>query len=108
MPGLSGSFFSGIGGAVSDLYSADAARSRGKGARIEAEQYLKAAEFAQQNAQFTKISTAIKEYQAQRGIYKTIGSQQAEVAASGFAAAGNMIFRKQAVAAISNAAALVP
>jgi hypothetical protein len=91
MPGLSGSFFSGIGGALSDLYSADAMRAKGKGSRIEAEQYMQAAAFAQQNALFTQQSTAIKQYQTSRGIVRTLGSQAAEVAASGFAASGSAL-----------------
>jgi len=91
MPGLSGSFFSGIGGAVSDLYAADSARAKGKGSRIEAEQYLLAAGMADKNAIFTKESTAIKEYQTQRGILKTLGGQAADVAASGFAASGSAL-----------------
>lgn len=91
MPGLSPAFFSGIGGAVSDFYSADAARAKGKGSRLEAEQYAQAAVFAKQNVEFTKVSTAIKEYQTQRELNLTLGKQRADVAASGFAAAGSAL-----------------
>jgi hypothetical protein len=89
--GLSGSTFSDFGGAVSDLFGASAAKSKAAGLRTEAEQYTLAAGFADQNAQFTKQSTAIKEFQQGRDIMKTIGQQQAAVADSGFAASGSAL-----------------
>jgi len=89
--GLSATTFSDIGGAVSDLFAASAARSKAQGLRTEAEQYTLAAGLADQNAKFTEQSTAIKEYQQSRDIQKTIGSQQAAVASSGFAASGSAL-----------------
>ena len=88
---LSGTAFSQFGGGISDLYAASADRARGQGARIEAEQYLKSAAFADLNATYTKELTNIKEYQAQRAIFKTMGSQRADVAASGFAKSGSAL-----------------
>lgn len=89
--GVSGSTFSDIGGGVSDLFAASADRFRAKGARIEGEQYAKAAGLADLNATYTKESTDIKEFQTQRSIFQTIGKQQADVAASGFATSGSAL-----------------
>ncbi len=88
---LSSGTFSNIGGAVSDLFNADAFRIKGQGLRAESEQYLKSAAFADQNAKFTEVSTAIQEEQASREINKTLGSQAAGVAASGFANSGTAL-----------------
>jgi hypothetical protein len=90
-PTLSSGAFQNIGGAVSDLFSAEAFRTKGQGLRSEAEQYLKSAAFAEQNKQFTEQSTAIQESQKSREINKTLGSQQAEVAASGFTNSGSAL-----------------
>ena len=83
--------FSDLGGAVSDLFAASAAKSKATGLRIESQEYELAAGLADQNAQFTKQSTAIKEFQQDREIMKTIGQQQATVASSGFAASGSAL-----------------
>lgn len=80
-----------FGAGVADLYAAEADRFKGKGARIEAEQYAKAATFADQNAQFTKISTDIKEFQTQRSILSSLGKTAADVASSGFAKSGSAL-----------------
>lgn len=83
--------FSSIGGAVSDLFSADALRTKAAGSRIEAQEYDLAGQLSLQNKQFTETSTAIKDMQAERGIEKTLGQQQADVAASGFTAGGSAL-----------------
>lgn len=80
-----------FGGAIDDLFGADALRFKARGNRMEAEQYGIAAEMARQNAQFAKVSTDIKTYQTQRSIYQTTGQQRADVAASGFAASGSAL-----------------
>lgn len=85
------STFSLVGGAVNDLFSADASRSRAQGQRLEAQQYGLAAQYARQNVEFTKQSTAIKLAQEGRSIIKTMGGQQAEVASSGFASSGSAL-----------------
>ena len=51
--------FSNIGGAVSDLFSADAFRTKGQGMRVEASEFLAARDLAFQNEAFTKNSTEI-------------------------------------------------
>lgn len=88
---LGSSTFTALGGAVSDLFAADAYRTRAAGNRIQSEEYDLAKELSLQNAQFTKTSTEIKEFQAQRGIETTLGQQAADVAASGFEASGSAL-----------------
>ena len=78
-----------IGGAVSDLFAADAHRSKAQGLRIQGENYDAASVFATQNEKFTEVSTAIKQAQGEREIYKTIGGQQADIAGAGFASGGS-------------------
>lgn len=83
--------FTAAAGAASDLFAAEGLRTRATGNRIEAQQYGLAANLARENEQFSKTSTAIKEFQTQRSIESTIGSQQAEVAASGFGTSGTAL-----------------
>jgi hypothetical protein len=71
-----------IGGAVSDLFAA-------KGDKAEATNYTAAAALADKNAQYTELSTGIKNMQADRQIYQTIGQQQADVAGAGFSGGGS-------------------
>ena len=80
-----------IGGAVQDLFAADAHRTKAQGLRIEAGNYERSAEFADKNAAFTETSTAIKQAQLDRDIFKTIGGQAADVAGAGFAASGSAL-----------------
>jgi hypothetical protein len=80
-----------IGGAVQDLFAADAHRSKAKGLRIEAENYDRSSAFAEQSARFTETSTEIKQAQLDRDIYKTLGGQAADVAGAGFAASGSAL-----------------
>jgi hypothetical protein len=86
-----GDFITGIGGAVSDLYAADAAKSKAQGLRLEGEQYGLASTYAEQNKAYTQQSVDLQEYQASRKINQTIGSQQAAVASSGFGEAGSAL-----------------
>jgi len=79
------------GSAVSDLFAADAHRSKAEGLGIEATNYDEAAQFATQNEKFTEQSTAIKQSQQDRANYMTIGGQSADVAGAGFAASGSAI-----------------
>src|ERR1700736_2333390 len=88
---LSGATFSDFGGAVSDLFAASADRTKAAGLRIEGQEYTLAAGLATQNAQYTQIATGIKEFQAQRDIFQTLGKQQADVASSGFQEAGSAL-----------------
>jgi len=73
--------FGDLGSAVSDIFAS-------QGNKAEANAYGTAAGLATQNAQIEQQATAIQEMQTQRGIYQTIGAQQAEVGGAGFAASG--------------------
>ena len=92
---ISGSTFSNVGGAVSDLfqsqYSADALRIKASGDLAEAQTYGLAQGLAEQNAAFTEQSTAIQEMQKQREITMNLGAQRAAVASSGFEASGSAL-----------------
>lgn len=70
------------GGAVADLFAAE-------GKRSEAKNDLLAAGLADKNAQFTELSTSIKNMQAERQIYQTIGEQTAGIAGAGFTQGGS-------------------
>lgn len=82
---------SNFGGSVADLYAASGLQSRAKGARIEAQEYGLGATEADLNAQFTKVSTDIKQYQTQRSLFHSLGSTMADVASSGFANTGSAL-----------------
>lgn len=77
-----GAAFGDFGGAVSDLFAA-------QGDKAEAGNYRLAADLANKNEQYTELSTGIKNMQADRQIYQTIGQQQADVAGAGFSAGGS-------------------
>jgi hypothetical protein len=76
------SAFSDAGGAVSDLFAAE-------GDKAEASNYTAAAGLADQNAQYTMLSTGIKNMQADREIYQQEGKETADVASSGFSSGGS-------------------
>ena len=80
-----------IGGAVQDIFASDALKTKAKGLRLEGENYDRSAGFALQNEKFVETSTAIKQSQLDREIFKTLGGQQADVAGAGFAASGSAI-----------------
>lgn len=80
-----------IGGAVSDLFSAGAFKTKAAGSHIEGEEYGAAATLARQNEQFEKTSTDIKEMQSQRDAFRQIGSQEAGIAAGGGAFSGSSL-----------------
>lgn len=82
---------SSIGGAVNDLFAAEAHGSKAQGLRIEAGNYDLASGFATQNEKFTETSTAIKQAQNDRELYKTLGGVQADVAGAGFASGGSAL-----------------
>ena len=89
---------SSIGGAVQDIFGADAhglkadgLRLKAKGLELESQNYRDAAGFATQNAEFTRISTGIKMAQLDRENYKALGGITADVAGAGFAASGSAL-----------------
>jgi hypothetical protein len=88
---LGASTFSNLGGAVSDLFAASAFKTKGQGLRAEAEQYLVSAQYAEDNKQFAAQNTAIQEVQAGRDVEKTLGGQQAAIAAGNFANSGSAL-----------------
>ena len=65
--------FTAIGGAVGDLFNADALRTKAAGGRIEAQEYDLAGGLARQNKQYTETSTELKQYQADRAPSRTSG-----------------------------------
>lgn len=88
---LSASTFSDIGGAVSDLFAVQGYKYKAQGDLIEQQNYQQAAQLADQNAQFTEMSTGIKQAQESREIYKSLGETRADVAGAGFAESGSSI-----------------
>lgn len=72
------------GGAVSALFGA-------RGARSSARSYSDAQRIAEENAQIARSATEIRDTQLKRTIFKTLGTQQAQVASAGFAASGSAL-----------------
>jgi hypothetical protein len=83
--------FSDIGGAAGDIFAGFAQKYKIQGAEIEKASYKKAEEFAYQESAYTAQSTAIKEAQADRELYKALGQTKEEVAAAGFAESGSAL-----------------
>jgi hypothetical protein len=83
--------FSDLGGAVSDLFAAGGHRAKAAGDVFEQQNYLLAAQYADQEAQYAKWSTAIKQSQDDRALYKALGETRADVAGAGFAESGSAL-----------------
>lgn len=88
---VSGSTFGYAGGAVSDLFAAKGYRAKAEGDKFEQANYLAAAGLADQNAVYTEWSTKIKQTQADRELYKSIGGTQSDIAGAGFAQSGSAL-----------------
>jgi hypothetical protein len=86
---LSGSTFSNIGGGVSDLFAAMGYRTKAAGDVFEQQNYLLAGKLADQNEQFAEWSTAIKQSQEDRTLFKSLGQTRADIAGAGFAESGS-------------------
>lgn len=80
-----------VGGGVSDIFAGFAAGSKAKGDLLEQQNYLLASQYAQQEAQYTKMSTAIQEQQLTRQVTKALGETTADVAGAGFAESGSAL-----------------
>lgn len=84
-----------FGGAVQDLMQGEAtAKSlslKAAGNRSEAENYGLAADLADQNAEFTRQSTAVKQYQADRALLLGQGQTQSDIAGAGFGNSGTAL-----------------
>lgn len=85
------STFSDFGGAVSDLFAAQGYRYKAQGEEFEQKNYRLAATFADQNETYAMWSAGIKEMQADREEYKSLGATGAAVAGAGFAASGSAL-----------------
>lgn len=94
-----GSAFNLAGGAVNDLFSSNASKLTAAGDRTAAAAARKAAGLAGDNLNYEYQSTAIKMLQADRSIYQTISSADANIAGNGFKASGTAmdILRDSAV-----------
>jgi hypothetical protein len=89
--GFGSSTISLAGGAVSDLFSADALKFKQQGDIIEAQEYRLAANLAELNKTYTVESTNIKEYQLQRKDFQTEGDTAADIASNNFEMSGSAI-----------------
>jgi hypothetical protein len=89
--GVSTATFSDLGGAVGDIFAGFGQKYKIQGAQIEKQNYLQAAAFSQQEAEFTKQSTAIKQAQSDRELYKALGQTQEGVASAGFTEGGSAL-----------------
>jgi hypothetical protein len=83
--------FSDVGGGVSDIFAGFGDTAKAGGDFAEAQSYTLAAKLAQQNEDFTKTSTAIKEAQQSREMTMTLGGQEADVAGAGFSEGGSAL-----------------
>jgi dsDNA-binding SOS-regulon protein len=90
-PTFNNAAFSDFGGAASDLFAAQGDKSKQQFDYAEASNYELGANLADQNAQFTQTSTAIKEAQQQRELTMNLGATTATAAGSGFAASGSSL-----------------
>lgn len=88
---IGASTFTDIGGAVSDIFGGFAQQAKAKGDVFEKENYLLAASLAEQNKQFAEQSTAIKEVQADRELYKSLGATTADVTGAGLSLSGSAL-----------------
>jgi hypothetical protein len=89
-PNPAGSISS-AGAGVSDIFAGFGAQAKAQGDLLEQQNYQQAAKFAEQEAQFSKESTAIQEMQQSREISKSLGQTTADVAGAGFATAGSAL-----------------
>lgn len=87
--------FSNAGGAVGDLLQGQATakslRLKAAGSLVEGENYGLAADLARRNEEFTRQSTDVKLTMADRQLYQTIGTQEAQIAGAGFGQSGSAL-----------------
>lgn len=83
--------FNDLGGAVSDIFSAEAGQYKIEGLQFEEQNYEAASQLALQNEQFTKTSTAIKEQQSDRELYQSLGKTRGAVAGAGLDLSGSSL-----------------
>lgn len=80
-----------VGGAVDDLFSVGAYKTRAKGYDLEAQSYSQAAAMADKQGDYTRMSTAIQQMQLERQTLGLIGGQASDIASSGFQASGSAL-----------------
>lgn len=80
-----------LGGAVSDLFAAQGMGAKAQGDEFERQNYLAAAGLADQNEKFAETSTNIKEMQADRELYTSLGRTTAAVAGAGLETSGSAL-----------------
>ena len=88
---LGSSTFGDIGGGISDLFASAGYAAKAQGEAFEQANYNLAAKYAALNAQYTEISTGMKEMQQARETYKSLGETTADVAGAGFAESGSAL-----------------
>jgi hypothetical protein len=88
---LSGATMNDLGGAVADIFAYEAAGYKEQALQFEEQNYEAASQLALQNEQFTKTSTAIKEQQADRELYQSLGRTTAAVAGAGLDLSGSSL-----------------
>jgi hypothetical protein len=81
--------FGDIGGGISDLFAANADRAKAQGDIFEGQNYDRAAQYADQEAAYTRESTAIQTMQAERQMYSSMSQTKADIAGGEFAASGS-------------------
>lgn len=88
---ISNQTFGDFGGAVSDIFAGFGDEYKAEGAQFEAQSYEEAAALANQEAQFTATSTAIKQQQSDRALFTSLGRTTAAVAGAGLAQSGSAL-----------------
>lgn len=83
--------FSGLGGGVDTLFGGLGGLDTAKGYKAQAKGYERAAEISGINKGIAEQAAGIEMVQAEREIYRTLGSQRAAVGASGLAASGSAL-----------------
>jgi hypothetical protein len=86
---IGSSTFTDFASGISDLFAASADQSKAQGDLAEAANYDLAAKYADQEAQFTKESTAIQSMQSERATYQSMSQTKADIGGGGFAASGS-------------------
>ena len=88
--GLGLSSFGALGGFIEGMFAGKAAKLRARGNLLQAENLGRAATLSDKNAQYTRISTGIQQYQSDRDATLTIGGQEADAAGAGLAEEGSV------------------
>lgn len=82
---------SGLGGAVSDLFSGFAQKYKRQGLRMEETGHVEAAGYARDNKRFVEQATNLKVQQQNRSFLQTVGGMQANAASNGLKQSGSAI-----------------